>query len=86
LYGSACEIDLRQASPDWASETTDLKSDECDTLKSISNEEEVLERLQRRDVHSDIQESNSEENLVLLERTNVELLSHRHDEVSIEVA
>lgn len=37
-------------------------------------------------MHADVEEAHSQKNLVLLQRTHVELLSHRHDEVPVEIA
>lgn len=37
-------------------------------------------------MHADVEETDGEEDLVLLERADVEFLAHRHDEVPVNVA
>jgi hypothetical protein len=60
-----------------------LESHQSQTLYRIANEQEVLHRLQARNMHSDVQEPNREEELVLLERHRVQLLTHREEEVAV---
>lgn len=63
-----------------------LERHQRQTLYCVTNQEKVLHRLQARDMHSDVKEPDRQEELVLLERAAVELLTHREEEVAVEVA
>lgn len=60
-----------------------LERHQRQTLHRITDEKEVLHRLQARNMHSNVQKPNREEKLVLFERPRVKLLTHREEEVTI---
>lgn len=88
LYGSSCKAAVGSVRivETVGHHRTHLERDKRDALLLVADEEEVLERRQARDVHADVEEADSEEELVLLERTGVQLLAHREEEVAVQVA
>lgn len=69
-----------------SSTPTHLESDQRNTLQRIPNEQEILHRRQRSDMHSNIEESHGQKDLILLKRASIKLLPHGHDEVAVDVA
>jgi len=55
------------------SDSTNLESNKPDTLDDVANNQEVLHGSERRDIHPNVEERNTDQTLVLVKRSHKDL-------------